>query len=136
MRFLNLCLVAILLLAIGCAQQSDQAAEESHEATTPAPAEEATGHETGGEAVVATTVSVGDEVTLSGTAGCGHCNFQKGDSCAMAMQVADGTIFILDGIEEDTEAFNQRTKGLQISVVGTVTDTGDPHHLDVESYEM
>ena len=136
MRFLNICLVLVLFLAFGCAEQSgDQAAETTQE-TTAEPKEEAAGHDAGTEAVAASAVSVGDELTLTGTAGCGHCTYAKGTSCAMAMQVADGTVYILDGIEEDTEAFNQRTDGLEISVVGKVTDTGDPHHLAVESFEM
>jgi len=130
MRFLSILLILALVGVVGCGQEAaenntEQAAEHVEDA---APADT--------EAAVASTVSVGDELTLAGTAGCGHCNFQYGEGCAMAMKDANGIVYILDGIDEDTEAFNQRMSGKEITVVGKVTETGEPHHLAVESYEM
>jgi hypothetical protein len=129
MRFLSILLVLAWIGFVGCTQKAaDDAGGQQATAENAAPAKT--------EAAVAMTVNVGDELTLTGTAGCGHCNFHIAESCAMAMQVADGTVFLLDGIDEDTEAFNQRTKGMEITVIGKVTEAGDANRLAVESYEM
>jgi hypothetical protein len=130
MRILSILLVLALIGVVGCTQQASEGTGDQQAVTTKEEAPAKT------EAVAAMAVNVGDELTLTGTAGCGHCNFHIAESCAMAMQVADGTIFLLDGIGEDTEAFNQRTKGMEITVIGKVTEAGDANRLAVDSYEM
>jgi len=123
-------LVGVLaLVACGGAPDSEPAAED-HAASTPAEHVQPEATE-----AVAASYAIGDKVELTGVAGCGHCSYHTTDSCAMAMQVGD-VVFILDGIDEDTEAFNQRTSGKEIQIVGTITDAGDPMHISVESHEM
>jgi hypothetical protein len=134
MRIFSLIAVLALVFALGCgsqAENSDEAAATDHaaEAVADHAADAVADH--GTDAQVA---AVGDAVNLTGTAGCGHCTFGKGEGCAMAMQLND-VVYILDGIDEDTEAFNERLAGNQITVAGTLSDIGDPHHIAVESYE-
>ena len=133
MRILSLLAIFALVFALGCGSQT----EKSDDAA--AAVDQAVDHVTSEitdqvQDAVASVAAVGTAVNLTGTAGCGHCTYGKGEGCAMAMQV-DDVVYILDGIGEDTEAFNQRMAGSEITVAGTLTDIGDPHHIAVESYD-
>ena len=142
MRFLSLLVVLILalsgsLLLAACGQSSNSGQENAAEEaaptqdmttqSTPAPSE--------GAETLNMMAAVGDHVELTGTAGCGHCQFGKGEGCSIAMQIGD-VVYILDGMTEDVETFNQANAGKQISVVGTLTDAGDPQHIQVESHQV
>jgi len=129
MRFLALFL-ALALVACGGANESEPAAETHDDAMAQSEVQPEVQPE-----LQAATYAVGDKVELTGVAGCGHCSYHVTDSCAMAMSVGD-VVYILDGIDDDTEAFNQRTSGKQISVVGVLTDAGDPKHIQVESHKI
>jgi hypothetical protein len=141
MRFLSLLAVlifalsgALMLAACGQASNSGQEnateqAAPSQETTPPSPAP------TEGAEVLNTAAAVGDHVELTGTQGCGHCQFGKGEGCSIAMQVGD-VVYILDGMADEVESFNQANAGKQITVVGTLTDAGDPHHIAVESHQV
>ncbi len=76
-----------------------------------------------------------DAVTLVGTTGCGHCSFGIGKACAAAMKTADGTIYVLDGVDAESDLFQHRMDGKSLTVVGVVTE-GDPEHVDVKSYRI
>lgn len=65
----------------------------------------------------------GQEVTVSGTLGCGHCTYHVGTSCSAALQTADGGIYVLD-VAEDSEWFQDRYDGLNLKVTGKVHHEG------------
>lgn len=71
----------------------------------------------------------GSEITLTGNMGCGHCNFQIGNSCAAAMKTADGNIVIFDGVSHESEMFQNRMDGAEVTVAGVVSydETGVAH---------
>ena len=129
-RLLALVGILAFVAAIGCGQQEAGQSEEAaiHEAADQAnaPVEEA-GH---GE-VDATAASV----TLTGTLGCGHCTYQKTDGCSAAMKTADGIVYILDGVDNHSEAYQKRMEGGDVKVVGVVAD-GDPPHVTVSSIDL
>ena len=129
MRFLALFL-ALTLLACSGANESEPAAETHDDAMAQTEVEAEAQPE-----MQAVQYAVGDKVELTGVAGCGHCSYHVTESCSMAMTVGD-VVYILDGIQEDTEAFNQRSSGKEISVVGVLTDAGDPKHIQVESHQI
>lgn len=65
----------------------------------------------------------GQEVTVSGKLGCGHCNYHVGTTCSAALQTADGGIYVLD-VAEDSEWFQDRYDGLDLKVTGKVHHEG------------
>lgn len=77
----------------------------------------------------AEVIPAGTEVTLTGAVGCGHCTYHIGTHCSAAMQTADGTIWILDGIEEGNEIFDNRFDGGEITMAGTVSYVDGVAHL-------
>ena len=125
MKKLILLLAVVSTLAfLGCGQK----ASDSHNAETPAADTHADTHAADHSAadadVAAAAYAVGDEVTLAGTIGCGHCNFSAGEGCSAAVQTADGGIYILD-VEESSEAFQARMSGKPVEVVGTISAIGE-----------
>jgi len=145
MRILSVISVLVLCFSIvacgGQSESSDQSAATAGSAEHSESAVDATQHaeqhaEHAEEAAAAAlSYAVGDKVELTGVAGCGHCTYHIGDGCSMAME-ADGVVYILDGIDADTEAFNQRMSGKSITVVGTLSSDGEPAHIQVESHQM
>lgn len=78
----------------------------------------------------------GQEVTLQGQLGCGHCNFHMGETCSAALQVAEGLVIILD-VSEDHELYTDRFSGRRVEVVGTVAAIDElGTHVDVTSYSV
>ncbi len=77
-----------------------------------------------------------EQVTLVGTRGCGHCTFHKGESCAAALQTADGKVYILDGFDSDSEMFQNRMDGAKVKVTGVLTQRGADTHVAVASHEI
>lgn len=65
----------------------------------------------------------GQEITVSGTLGCGHCTYHVGDSCSAALQTKDGAIYILD-VAQDSPWFQNRYSGLHLEVTGKVHHDG------------
>jgi hypothetical protein len=91
--------------------------------------------ESTGEAMTALAAQEG-EVLLTGTMGCGHCNFHQGDSCAAAMKTTDGVVYIFDGIGAGHELFDDRKSEKPITVVGQAMDKDGQHFLTVRDYRM
>jgi len=119
-------LCAILLFA-GCGGNSGNDQEAAHEAANEATQESA--------ALVAPASYDGEAVTLEGSLGCGHCTHHIGTSCSAALETADGTVYILDGMKEGDAPFDQRFDGLTLKVVGQTAMNGDTHFVKVESFE-
>lgn len=76
---------------------------------------------------------VGQEIELSGTMGCGHCNYQVGNSCSAALQTADGTIVIIDGVSHDDDLYKNRFDQDEVSFKGVVSYDGDQAHFKMTS---
>ena len=92
----------------------DQHAEADHAAkTTP----------------LAETIPAGTEVTLTGVVGCGHCTYHIANSCSTALKTDDGTVWILDGIDEGDELFENRYEGTEVTMAGVVSYVGGVAHL-------
>ena len=117
-RFTALAIPALLLIA-GCASEPESTTEQ---AATAEPAMAA---------------KAGSEVVLAGTLGCGHCTFKTTESCAVGVQTADGATYILDGVAEGDELFQERQSGKDVRIVGTMAEKKDDgQHVMVVSYEM
>lgn len=79
----------------------------------------------------------GTEVTLAGTMGCGHCNFQVGSSCSAAMKTADGHIVIFDNVPSESEMFQKRMEGGPINVAGVISyDESGVAHMALKNPPM
>lgn len=119
-----LLLSAVALLIVGCGQASEEAtqAESPAQSATEAAQQESPKAE-------ATTAST----TISGELGCGHCNYEVGESCSAAIKTASGEIYIL---EDAQELFDKRFDGGTVEVAGTVVEKDGTHHMKVDSYEM
>jgi len=129
--YLSLAAIALLVL-VGCgsgttekvAEQAAAHAEQAQAAVEEAAAE-----------VQQAVYEAGQEVTLTGSLGCGHCSFQKTDDCAAAMQTEDGLVVILD-VDQENELFTKRTDGGTVTVEGKIVDAGDPPHVEVSTYNL
>ena len=128
MKALSLILICALCVAIGCASESDQSSGTPSGSGDSESTSQAADHSSG--------AASGDMVTLVGTSGCGHCNFHKGESCSAAMKTADGNIYILDGVDHDSEMFQKRMDGIQVKVTGVVAERAGDNHVTVHSLEM
>ena len=118
---------ALALFVSACSGSEPTAPAEAAKAASTAPVDAAA------EAMEA-AYELGQEVTLKGQLGCGHCNFQTGETCSAALQVAEGPVVILD-VAEDHELFTDRFSGKQIEVVGTVASVDDAGtHVEVASF--
>jgi hypothetical protein len=128
----------VLVLGVGC--QSGSTDQPAAAETTQDAANDAGSMADAGEAAEAASAdlsSVGAEVQLAGTLGCGHCSFTKGDRCSAAVQTADGDIVILD-VADDHELYAERFSGRAVTVDGAVAklaDDGTPH-VEVSTYEL
>lgn len=127
-----------LVLAVGC--QSGSTNQPTAAETTQDAANDTGSMADAGEVAEAASSdlsSVGAEVQLAGTLGCGHCSFSKGDRCSAAVQTADGDIVVLD-VADDHELYAERFSGRAVTVDGAVAkraDDGTPH-VEVTSYEL
>jgi hypothetical protein len=135
MRTLIALAVPLLILTAGCSSRTDSSDDAAARTETDAAAETATTPAPATD--MADAPAPGTEVVLTGNLGCGHCTFHIGTSCAAAVQTADGGIYILRGVEQDSELFQQRKSGKEVRVVGTVSEGEDgTRFLDLESYQM
>jgi hypothetical protein len=134
MKYLTTFAALTLLLIVGCSQggSNEQAADNA--ASGNATADHTQMAETPKDAVDSAqeaaaktelaSMPEGQEVTVTGKLGCGHCNYHVGTSCSAAVQTADGGIYVLD-VAEDSEWFQNRYDGLDLKVTGTVHHDGD-----------
>lgn len=76
-----------------------------------------------------------EATTLTGTLGCGHCTHQMGTGCSAALQTADGTVYILDGMGAGDMPFDERFSGAQLKVVGQVAENEGTHFVKVDTAE-
>jgi hypothetical protein len=136
MRKLALLMVPLFLVGIGCSSQDGQNAAEkvAHEAeqavdTAKSAVDDAVHHGPEG-------VAEGELVTLTGTLGCGHCTYHVGNSCAAAVKTSEGVVYILDKVGEDSELFQKRYDGTEITVVGVPSEQGGANHVAVASWQM
>ncbi len=128
----GVCALLFGLALIGCGgQQGEQAA--THGDTQSAATESAPAADTETPAAEASA-----PVTLTGTVGCGHCNFGKTSSCSAAIQTAAGDVYVIDGVEHDSELWKLREENAKAcEVTGTVAKGDDGlMHLNLGSYKI
>lgn len=135
--------LAALILALGLVACAGQPSEKQD--AKPAAGHEtqaASGHEShdakpAAGASAEMLPAVGTDVDMNGKTGCGHCTFSKTSSCAVMVQTADGTLYVLDGVGEDTELFSDRMGGKNVHVRGKVSGQRDGYPLvAMNSYEF
>ncbi len=134
MKYLTTFAALTLLLIAGCSQggSKDQAADNAASGNTTAdqtqmaetPKDAIDSAQEAAAKTELASMPEGQEVTISGKLGCGHCNYHVGTSCSAAVQTADGGIYVLD-VAEDSEWFQNRYDGLDLKVTGTVHHDGD-----------
>ena len=82
-------------------------------------------------------LQTGTEISLTGNMGCGHCNFQIGNHCTAAMKTAEGQIVIFDDVAQDTEMFENRMDGAEVTVAGVVSyDADGVAHMKLKDTPM
>jgi glucose/arabinose dehydrogenase len=138
----TLTIVSLLVLLSACSgkkasndngSQSQAMSEQTQTTETPETTESAAKNmvDEAQEAAAKTEMASlpeGQEVTVSGTLGCGHCTYHLTDSCSAALQTADGGTYILD-VGEDSPWFDKRYDSLNLKVTGTVHHEGTVVHL-------
>jgi len=141
---MNRWIVLAAVVVAGCTSSSERPSSEAESASQkPAAAPAATeapthateapsahSAEAHGAAATATPVA------LVGTSGCGHCTFQVGTSCAAALKTADGTLYIIDGVDPESEMYKTRMDGKSLKVMGAVSEKDGLHHVAMTSYEI
>jgi hypothetical protein len=123
-------LVAALLvsLAAGCSKKAPADRDASRAGAEPAPGAATT--QTGDAAA-------GGEIQVTGTLGCGHCNFHVTPECSASMKTATGALYVLDGVSEGSELWSKRLEpGHEITVVGTVLEAEGIKHVAMTSFEI
>lgn len=123
--------LAVFALAACSSGGGDSATDE----TTPAAEAESHG-EAGTEAEVATANVLTGEIEIAGKLGCGHCTHGIGEGCSAAVQTADGAIYILEGMAEGAEPFDQRFDGKQITVRGNAVERDGVGYLTVAGFDL
>jgi hypothetical protein len=123
-----LLMVPVAVIAAGCASQESGDAASKAEAPAPAMEEPA-------PAVMETTPVMAEPASVSGTMGCGHCNYGVTPACSAALQTADGVVWILEEVDEQSELFQQRKELGMVSVTGTAREEAGVHYLAVTAYE-
>ena len=119
-------LLALVFLSGGCSSKEDGSSDVTTEAERAQTAD-----------VPAAQAAVAEgEVTLTGTMGCGSCTFKTADECTAAIRTADGVVYLLEGVEQESELFTERLGGDEVRVVGVPREEGGTRYLAVQSYEM
>ncbi len=131
--------LAMSLAAIGCSSSEDGAETASNQAADAKPAAEAkkavddhAGHDhaAGGAEVEMASM------TMTGTMGCGHCNFQTTDGCAVAFKTSDGEIVLVEGGPDHAKLMEVRMDQPTITVAGRVTTQDGLKIIHADSYEL
>jgi hypothetical protein len=130
MKQLSVGLVLALVALAGCQPASKEAQTEKPSAAPAAEQASAT--------TEAATTASAQPVTLSGTVGCGHCNFGKTSECSAAIQTADGNVTVIDGVTHDSELWKLREENATpAEVTGTVAQGPDGlQHMQMASYKI
>jgi hypothetical protein len=132
----GLCVLVFAAALTGCqGGGGGEQAATTHETESAAP--QAT--ESEAQATAEGTVAEGEMVTLAGTVGCGHCTFQKTDHCAAVLKTAGGQMYVIDGVEEDSDLWKERMEGSkEAEITGTVSKSEDDGlaHLNMSSYKI
>ena len=75
-----------------------------------------------------------ETVDLTGTLGCGHCTFHKTSSCAAALKVADGKIYVIDNATPEVMAAREDAAPAKVS--GSVTEQKGVLHIQATKQEL
>ena len=145
-RLLTLGAVAICALGVACGSQDSG---ETGAAKDTPPATQMDGDQEGQEGMATSgedemaaeepteMLATGSEITLTGNMGCGHCNFHIGTHCAAAMKTADGHIVIFDDVPQESEMFQNRMQGAEVTVAGVVSyDESGVAHMKLKDTPM
>lgn len=104
---------------------ADDAAVAAQPARIPVP------EASGAQAVDATA-----QVDVEGKLGCGHCNYHVKDSCSLAMQAADGTVYLLEAGDRQDELMDARLDQPEVKVAGRVTEVDGHKVIYTDTVEM
>jgi hypothetical protein len=124
-----------LILFLGLALLSVAGCQK---AKTEAPAGQTAEHAATETAPAQTQTAAGETVTLTGNVGCGHCNFGKTSECSSAIQTADGTVTVIDGVSTDSELWKLREENMKpAEVTGTIAQGPDGlQHMQMASFKI
>ena len=117
-------LLSLVLLSGGCSSKESG----SNDVTTEAEQAEAV--------PVAQTAPAEGEITLIGNMGCGQCTFGIVEECTAAIKTADDVVYLLEGVEQESELFSDRKSEKEIRVVGIPREEEGVRYVAVKSYEM
>jgi hypothetical protein len=133
---------ATLLLVFvwtGCNEKTpgehQEAASQTHDASQTTEAGQAAASDAASKTAEAGQAN-GTEVALAGMLGCGHCNYHVATSCAAALKTASGDVYLIDNAGSDSELFQKRYDGIQVTVNGQVSEKDDVKHIAMASYAI
>ncbi len=127
---------ATMVLVLGCGGSTEQA-------RTTAEAEEPAQTESSQDIAAATPAKVkapeGIELAsmaLEGKLGCGHCSFQAKEECSLAMQTADGEIYMIEAGDRQEELMDKRLDEPEIKIAGRVGEVEGQKVIYTDSVEL
>ena len=127
---------AMMVLVLGCGGSTEQA-------KTTAETEEPAQTESSQDIAAVTPDKVkapeGIEfasMTLEGKLGCGHCSFQVKEECSLAMQTADGEIYMIEAGDRQDELMDKRLDEPEIKIAGRVGEVEGQKVIYTDSVEL
>jgi len=75
-------------------------------------------------------------IRVEGKLGCGHCNFHVKDSCSLAMEAADGTVYLLETGDRQDELMEARLDQPAVAVTGRVAEVDGQKVITTDSVEL
>lgn len=129
-------MLAVLGWALGCGgSQTDQTAtkEEAGDHPETAAAENAT---PAAQDVQTEDAAELASVVMDGKIGCGHCTFHIGDTCSLAMEAEDGTVYLLEAGDQQAELMDVRYDRPMAKVTGRVADVDGQKVIHTDSVEL
>ena len=149
---MTVAVVAAGLTVLGCAQSSEDAADTAADTTpaadaTPAAdshaaddghghgADDGHGHSHGADDGHGHGDTQMASMTLDGTLGCGHCTYKTTEGCSVALQTADGQVYVVEGGDQ-AALMDVRMDQPVASVSGKVTTRDGLKIIQVESYNL
>lgn len=130
MRNLLICLLAVFALS-ACSSGGSETASQA--ADTAADHAAATATTDVGTQVA--SVKTGD-IEIVGKLGCGHCDHAIGETCSAAVQTADGSVYILEGLGAGDELFESRYGGKEVTVRGVSVERDGVGYVTVATFDL
>jgi len=129
-------MLAVFGWALGCGGSTENATTDETAAKNGEPAGKAN---TAMNEAAATTEGAPTElasVVMNGKIGCGHCTFHIGETCALAMEAEDGTVYMLEAGDQQAALMDVRYDRPQVKVTGRVAEVDGQKVIYTDSVDL